>query len=46
MAPIDPKIIEEKEKALAPHKRGIRPPIEDPTRVPIQIKVLEFTGIL
>lgn len=42
MAPIELKIIEEKEKTLAPHKLGIRPPIVDPTIIPIQIKDFEF----
>lgn len=43
IAPRELKIMEEKEKASAPHKVGIYPPSVEPIIVPIKIKDLEFT---
>lgn len=45
MAPREPKIIEEKEKTPAPHKRGIKLPTKEPAMVQIQIKALEFISL-
>jgi hypothetical protein len=44
--PIAVEIIAEKEKALAPQRRGTKPPIDEPTIIPIHTKDFEFMSLV
>ena len=45
MPPIAVKITDEIEKRLSPQRVGKKPPIEEPTNIPIQTKDLPFISL-